>query len=162
MFCSRPLVCVPSFVGGVAVSACVPAGCVVCAWWGVLFVGCVLSCGGAGGGVACSRLLLSRVFLFVWRVVGVGLCAFARGWCGLVWVCVVGVGLCGFPRLFFRVVGFLACGFFVGVVRFSCLPPVFVCRALGFRFSLFRPFVLSKFLLRLLGFGALPLSPCHY
>ena len=41
------------------------------------------------------------------------------------------------------------------MVRFSRLLPVFACRALGFRFSLFRPFVLSKFLLSLLGFGVL-------
>ena len=139
VFCSRPLVCVLSFVGGVV---------------GVLFVGCALSCGGVlfpGWGVC----------LCAWFACfcGVGWCWFVclRAW--LVLVCVVGVGWCGFPRLFFRVVGFRGCGFFVGVVRFSCLSPVFVCRALGFRFSPFRPFVLSKFLLQSLGFGALLVFP---
>ena len=78
-------------------------------------------------------------------------------------VVLFGVCLCGFYLLFFRAVGFRGCGFFVGAVRFSCLSPVFVCRALGFRFSLFRPFVLSKFLLSLLGFVTLVgFSPCHY
>ena len=135
-------------------------------WW--LFVS-LLGVLCASGGVVCSRLLLPRVFLFVCGllvfvgVVGVGLCAFARGWCWFVSVVLFGVGLRGFSLLFCRAVGFRGCGFFVGVVRFSCLSPVFVCRALGFRFSLFRPFVLSKFLLSLLGFGVLGVfSPCHY
>ena len=168
MFCSRPLVCVLSFVGGVVVGCLCP--CWVCC---VRLVGCfVIFCVVARQlrvGVVCSRLLLPRVFLFVCGllvfvgVVGVGLCAFASGWCWFVSVVLFGVCLCGFSLLFCRVVGFRGCGFFVGVVRFSCLSPVFVCRALGFRFSLFRPFVLSKFLLSLLGFGVLGVfSPCHY
>lgn len=129
-FCSRLLVCVLSFVGvgswclfvSLLGVLCVPGG-VFCLW--VVCLGVV-----AGRGwVARSRLLL-RVFLFVcvvcllsWVLVGVGLCAFARGWCGLVLVCVVCVGLCGFPPWFFLVVGFLACGFFVGVVRFFVFRP---------------------------------------
>ena len=93
----------------------------------------------------------------------VGLCVFVFCWCGFVLVGVVGVGLCGFSLLFFRVVVFRVCGFFVGVARFSRLPPVFVCHALGFRLGPFHPFVLSKFLLQSLGFVALGLfSPCHY
>ena len=128
---------------------CVWVWLVCCCGWGWFVLGCccrVFSC-----------LCVVCLFLWVWlvlvcvpsRVVGVGLC----GWCWFVWV----------PTVVFRVVGFRGCGFFVGVVRFSCLPPVFVCRALGFRFSLFRPFVLSKFLLSLLGFGGLGgFSPCHY
>ena len=71
------------WVGG-AVAVCVLAGCVVCAWWGVLLS---LVCLGVVGvllrvGVVCSRLLLPRVFLFVCGLlvfVGVG---FSLVWCG--------------------------------------------------------------------------------
>ena len=124
-------------------------------WRGCFCFGCVW--------VLLCPCCVGRLFLRVVVFVCAGLCAFASGWCWFVSVVLFGVCLCGFSLLFCRAVGFRGCGFFVGVVLFSCLSPVFVCRALGFRFSLFRPFVLSKFLLSLLGFGVLGVfSPCHY